>query len=135
MTSMHHVGCAVKLPRQDMPEHVRTSIHHISLVVTDHKTLASAHSVLENTHTNLEKNHKKLTASHILLTKSYAKLVEEHVLLNDSHKRLKQEHESLSSNSVQKFKYEELKDNCTEIQTDNHAATENQNKDLIWKVS
>ncbi len=24
----HHVGCAVKLPRQDMPEHVRASIHH-----------------------------------------------------------------------------------------------------------
>ncbi|XP_064385383.1 TNF receptor-associated factor 4-like [Halichondria panicea] len=117
----HHVGCAVKLPRQDMPEHVSTNIHrHMSLMVTGHMTLASAHSILENDHANLEKDHKKLAASHILLTKSYAKLVEEHVLLNGSHKRLKQEHESLSSNSVQTLcKYEELKDNCAKIKTDN----------------
>ncbi len=85
-------------------------------MVTDHMTLASANSVLENAHTNLEKDHEKLAASHILLTKSYAKLVEEHVLLTGSHKRLKQEHESLSSSSVQTlFKYEELKD---KIKTD-----------------
>ncbi len=82
----------------------------MSLMVTDHMT---AHSILENAHTNLEKDHEKLAASHILLTKSYTKLVEEHVLL-------KQEHESLSSNSVQTLcKYEELKDNCAKIQTDN----------------
>ena len=102
----HHVGCAVKLPRQDMPEHVRASIHHISLMVTDHMTLASAYSTLQNAHTNLEKDHKKLAANHILLTKSHATLVEEH--------------ESLSSSSVQTLcKYEELKDNCAKIKTDN----------------
>ena len=88
----HHVGCAVKLPRQDMPEHVRTSVHrHMSLMVTGHMTLASAHSILENDHANLEKDHKKLV----------------------------EEHKSLSSNSVQLCKYEELKDNCAEIKTDN----------------
>ncbi len=88
-------------------------------MVTDHMTLASANSILENAHAHLEKDHKKLAASHILLTKSYAKLLEEYFLLTYSH--LKQEHESLSSNSVQKlyYEYEELKDNCAEIQTDN----------------
>ncbi len=117
----HHVGCAVKLPRQDMPQHVSTSIHrHMSLVVTGHMTLATAHSVLENAHTNLDNDHKKLAASHTTLTKSYAKLVEEHVLLSGSHKRLKQEHESLSSSSVQLLvKYEELKNDCAKIKTDN----------------
>ena len=33
----HHVGCAVKLPRQDMPEHLRENIlTHISLLATSH---------------------------------------------------------------------------------------------------
>ena len=33
----HHVGCAVKLPRQDMPEHLRENLlTHISLLATSH---------------------------------------------------------------------------------------------------
>ncbi|XP_064385185.1 TNF receptor-associated factor 4-like [Halichondria panicea] len=33
----HHVGCAVKLPRQDMPEHQRENLlTHISLLATSH---------------------------------------------------------------------------------------------------
>ncbi len=33
----HHVGCAVKLPRQDMPEHLRENLlSHISLLATSH---------------------------------------------------------------------------------------------------
>ena len=33
----HHVGCAVKLPRQDMPEHLRENlVTHISLLATSH---------------------------------------------------------------------------------------------------
>ncbi len=33
----HHIGCAVKLPRQDMPEHLREKLlTHISLLATSH---------------------------------------------------------------------------------------------------
>ncbi len=36
----HHVGCAVKLPRQDMPEHVNSSLSaHMSLLATSHAKL------------------------------------------------------------------------------------------------
>ena len=33
----HHVGCTVKLPRKDMPEHIKESLHrHMTLLVTSH---------------------------------------------------------------------------------------------------
>ncbi len=36
----HHVGCAVKLPRQDMPEHVNSSLSaHMSLLASSHAKL------------------------------------------------------------------------------------------------
>ncbi|XP_064385161.1 TNF receptor-associated factor 4-like [Halichondria panicea] len=36
----HHIGCAVKLPRQDMPEHLNSSLSaHMSLLATSHAML------------------------------------------------------------------------------------------------
>ena len=40
----HHIGCAVKLPRQDMPKHINSSLSaHMSLLATSHAKL-----ILEN---------------------------------------------------------------------------------------
>ena len=39
----HHVGCGVKLPRKDMPEHLRENLHsHMSLLAVSHANLTSS---------------------------------------------------------------------------------------------
>ncbi len=48
----HHVGCAVKLPRQDMPEHLRENLlTHISLLATSHAKQQAAHLIQTSTGT------------------------------------------------------------------------------------
>ena len=61
----HHVGCAVKLPRQDMPQHVSTSIQtHTSLLARSQQAvivaLTDKVSILESKNTNLEQNYRSL---------------------------------------------------------------------------
>ncbi len=63
----HHVGCAVKLPRQDMPEHQRTSFQiHTSLRCRSQQAeiaaLTDKVSILESKVTNLEQNRSLETA-------------------------------------------------------------------------
>ncbi len=71
----HHVGCAVKLPRQDMPEHQRENLlTHISLLATSHAkqqaeitNLVDENDTLKSKHENLEHNFKSLETNHLEL--------------------------------------------------------------------
>ena len=52
----HHVGCAVKYPRKDMPKHLREKVLvHMSL-------LAASHARLQEIHTTLSANYAELQA-------------------------------------------------------------------------
>ncbi|XP_064385177.1 TNF receptor-associated factor 4-like [Halichondria panicea] len=66
----HHVGCAVKLPRQDMPEHLRENLlTHISLLATSHTkqqaeitNLKAENDTLKRKHKNFGHNYQYLEA-------------------------------------------------------------------------
>ncbi len=66
----HHVGCAVKLPRQDMLEHLRENLlTHISLLATSHAkqqaeitNLKAENDTLKRKHENLGHNYQYLEA-------------------------------------------------------------------------
>ncbi len=76
----HHVGCAVKLPRQDMPEHQRENLlTHISLLATSHAKQQDKIANLVDENDKQQKSYKtNLTA---LQTKVTA-LEQEKQLLN-----------------------------------------------------
>ncbi len=61
----HHVGCAVKLPRQDMPQHRSTNIqiHTSRRQQAEIVALTDKVSVLESRNTNLEQNYRSLEAA------------------------------------------------------------------------
>ncbi len=57
----HHVGCAVKLPRQDMPEHLRENLlTHISLLATSHAKQQDKITSLETENRTLKTELKPL---------------------------------------------------------------------------
>ena len=82
----HHVGCAVKLPRQDMPEHLRENLlTHISLLATSHakqqaettqqrkeitkqqdkiNRIEDENDTLKSKHKNLQHNYQALETNH-----------------------------------------------------------------------
>ena len=71
----HHVGCAVKLPRQDMPEHLRENLlTHISLLATSHakqqdkiNRLEAENNTLKSKQGHLEQNYQSLKAENRIL--------------------------------------------------------------------
>ncbi len=55
----NHVGCAVKLPRQDMPEHLRENLlTHISLLATSHTKQQAEITNLKSENDNLKTKHE-----------------------------------------------------------------------------
>ena len=71
----HHVGCAVKLLRQDMPEHLRENLlTHISLLATSHakqqdkiNRLEAKKNTLKSKQGHLEQNYQSLKAENRIL--------------------------------------------------------------------
>ncbi|XP_064385183.1 TNF receptor-associated factor 4-like [Halichondria panicea] len=63
----HHVGCAVKLPRQDMPEHLRENLlTHISLLATNN---AKQQAEITQQREEITKQHAKITQQRENITK------------------------------------------------------------------
>ena len=61
--NFHHVGCAVKLPRQDMPEHQRENLlTHISLLATSHAKQQDKITSLETENTLCRSFETKIAA-------------------------------------------------------------------------
>ena len=59
----HHVGCAVKLPRQDIPEHLRENLlTHISLLATSHAKQQDKITSLETENTLCRSFETKIAA-------------------------------------------------------------------------
>ena len=57
----HHVGCTVKFPRKDMPEHLRENlITHMSLLAASHIKQQAQIDILKSKNTNLEHNYHSI---------------------------------------------------------------------------
>ena len=96
----HHVGCAVKLPCKDMPEHVREKfLLHMSLLAVSHAKLQAQISelVIENDtlrrkNVNLERSHTTLsTRLQAQIKDLTAEVKENRENLKASNQQLKQE--------------------------------------------
>ena len=113
-----HVGCGVKLPRKDMPEHLRENLlTHTSLLAVSHAkqqaqiselvaentTLRSKNVNLEQNQTNsglkltsLQESHTTLSVSHAGLQADCNELKAENQTLKEENGQLKQELTALS---------------------------------------
>ena len=78
----HQVGCMVKLPRKDIPEHLRENlIAHVSLQQTQIAVLVTENERLKSRNTNLEQNLLSLETNLTLLQAKVAVLMNEKVSL------------------------------------------------------
>ncbi len=88
----HHVGCAVKLPRQDMPEHQRENLlTHISLLATSHAK--QQHNLAEHKTEIIKQKNEIIEAKTEIAT-----LVDENKALQIKHTNLEHNHLSLATN-------------------------------------
>ncbi len=88
----HHVGCAVKLPRQDMPEHLRENLlTHISLLATSH---AKQQDDLAEHKTEINKQKNEIVEAKTQI----ATLVDENKALQIKNTNLEHNHLSLATN-------------------------------------
>ena len=91
-----HVGCGVKLPRKDMPEHVRENLlTHTSLLAVSHAKqqaqiveLVAENDTLRSKNVNLEQNHRSLENNSDSLGRELTSLQEDHTTLSTSHAEL-----------------------------------------------
>ena len=105
-----HVGCVVKLPRKDMPEHLRENLlTHTSLLATSHANLASCNAkqqaqiselvaendTLRRKNVNLDQSHTTLSTSHTGLQAQISDLNAQVNSLKESHETLKASYQQL----------------------------------------
>ena len=104
-----HVGCGVKLPRKDMPEHLRESfLVHTSLLAVSHAKqqaqiveLVAENDTLRSKNVNLEQRHTSLQESHTTLSTSHAGLQAQ---IKDLAAQVKENHENLKASNQQLIK-------------------------------
>ena len=125
----HHIGCAVKLPRQDMPEHQRENLlTHISLLATSHakqqgkinklvaenklkqlsndqqkKSFETSLAIIQTKATTLEQDKKSLATSTAKQQADIASLVEENKQLHEIAKAFKAPSAQLVSCTTRPF--------------------------------
>ena len=64
----HHVGCDVRLPRKDMPAHLKENlVTHMSLQAASYSKLLASHNKLQASHTTLQASHNELQVEVIRL--------------------------------------------------------------------
>ena len=111
-----HVGCAVKLARKDMPEHLRENLlTHTSLLAVSHANLASCNAkqqaqitelvaendTLSSKNVNLEQNHRSLETNADSLGLKLTSLQESHAGLQANCNELKAENQTLKEDNTE----------------------------------
>ena len=100
-----HVGCGVKLPRKDMPEHLRENLlTHTSLLAVSHAKqqaqiveLVAKNDTLRRKNVNLDQSHTTLSTS---LQAQISDLTEQVNSLKESHENLKASNQQLKQEAT-----------------------------------
>ena len=96
-----HLGCAVKLPRKDMPEHLRENLlTHTSLLAISHANLVTENATLRKMNTDLENKQHFLETAVGSLQVNHALLQENYNQLSVSCSVLQAELDELKPNTV-----------------------------------
>ena len=125
-----HVGCGVKLPRKDMPEHLRENfIVHISQLAVSHaklidenRSLATKNECLQESHCLLEESHTTLSVSHAGLQADCSELKIENQSLKTRVTENQGSVTKLQAENVARFV--KLQAECNELKTKNQTLKE-----------
>ena len=119
-----HVGCGVKLPCKDMPEHLRENLlTHTSLLAVSHAKLMDKNHSLTAKNDSLQESHTTLSVSHAGLQADCNELKIENQSLKT---RVTENQAKLQAENVARF--DKLQADCNQLKTKNQTLKEENTK-------